>query len=154
FTETQGWEFARLAPPWANGSSPIDFPIVSHWGDTNNTNDLVLFYVNSSNVFALDRNACGVATAVSQTAGPFSSNASLGVCGAWTATAVKVSVSGANFTSAANTTIPTLTATSADLGRNTTTAAAWLSGRFLWYATGSGTLTDADAAALNAISGV
>lgn len=79
---------------------------------------------------------------------------SLGVLLAWTSTLVRGSLDGAAFVETANENIPTLGAvTMADLGTLNLagTPVRHLDSNFRWFATFSGTLTDADAAALNAL---
>jgi len=69
---------------------------------------------------------------------------------AWTATNLGVSANGAAFgTRTANSSIPTLAATSADLGSRAGSSV-YIDSNVLWFATFAGTLTDADATALDA----
>jgi hypothetical protein len=65
---------------------------------------------------------------------------------AWTSSSLGVSVDGAAFTRVGNTSIPSLTATLVDIG--TGGATNHFNGDILWFAMGTGSFTDADAARL------
>src|ERR1051326_3812059 len=80
--------------------------------------------------------------------GTFTPGTLFTVVAAWTATQLKLSINGANFTTpVTNTNIPTLTAPTFDIGSAAGTSA--LDGDILWFAAGSGTLANADATTLN-----
>lgn len=70
----------------------------------------------------------------------------LTVIGAWTATTVRLSNNGAAFVSAGNANIPTVGGTVYIAG----TGVQVLDSDAFWFACGTGTLSDADAAAIHA----
>jgi len=148
FTATQGWVALRFRYPAVSGfQGKYGFG----WTDDGNNRITLLFEANDTwRQQRLNAGASGTAGSAAQvpTAG-----GTVGVVGAWTATQTRISAAGAAFVNAANANVPTLAATSADIG-SFGTGLSILGGNYLWYATGAGTLTDTDAAALNAISGV
>lgn len=145
FTATQGWVVARVLPGFP---STIDGKEVFEWGDSTIKNIAVGWTTGSGGTWFVRRRN-NDSPAVAATSDSFSAGTSRTVAAQWGATTQAVSANGGSFSSVANTSIPTLSATSADIGKRGTGNDLWLSGNVLWYATGSGTLTDADAAALN-----
>lgn len=81
-------------------------------------------------------------------AASFSAGAAQTVICSWTPTSEGVSVNGAAFHTVGSTSIPTLSATSFSLGTILNGGRMW-DGEILWFACGTGTLTDADAATIN-----
>lgn len=71
------------------------------------------------------------------------------VVAAWTASGLQLSVDGSAFATLAEAFIPALSATLADIGSEGGTADHW-DGDVYWFAAGTGTLTDADAATIAA----
>jgi hypothetical protein len=61
---------------------------------------------------------------------------------------VAISLGGVAFTSVSNASIPVLSATLFDIGSRA--ASLWIASDVHWFACGTGTLTDADAAAIHA----
>ncbi len=146
FTETQGWVATRIDMDWGVSSEPGGFPVVWDWRDDAN-NLLQIVYFASDNTFNAYRGTGGTTSAAAVTT-THEAGDSISLVHAWNATQTRISEDGAAFVNAANTLIPTLTATSATVGSGST--GNQVSSNVLWLATGSGTLTDADAAALNA----
>lgn len=146
FTATQGAVFARVAPGIGSSALASGAMPVWEWRDDAD-NRLITYYDLPSKQFAALRraSASGGAATIATT---FSSGDSLSVSQAWTATTNQLSLNGGAYTSAANTAIPTLAATLLDVGNSS--GASHLRGNVRWFATFAGTLTDADAAALNA----
>jgi len=146
FTPTQGWMAVRLVMGWANTADPSGNPVVFDWRDDAN-NLLQLRFDTTGNTWELQRRNTG-GTGEVALADTFALNEAVTVIAAWDALNLKVSVNGGAFTSAAATNIPTLAATMLDIGSIAGTSE-HLNGDVLWFACGTGTLTDADAATIN-----
>lgn len=147
FTATQGWVVARIKTGWASTTTYATNPPVFEWRDDDN-NRFNLEYATSDDAWQMVRGGSGTFGNARRTAQSFAAGAGQTVIGAWNATQVRLSDNGNTFASASSAVVPTMTATSADIGRQFTNAA-HIDSNVLWYATGSGTLTDADAAVLN-----
>ena len=147
FTATQGAVFSRLRMGYPSASVTTGTPYVFDYKDNAN-NAVSGFFDESANNWVTRRFASDVGT-VATVANTFTTGDSRSVAHQWSATAVAMSLGGAAFVSAADTNIPVLVATTVDIGRQTTSAVNFLSGNVLWFATFAGTLTDADAAALD-----
>lgn len=147
--ETQGWVALRVRMGWGVGAEPhggASFPHLMLWQDSGSER-LVFFYNEGSNTWGFDRDSGAGSNAVTVVSAHARGDV-ITIIAAWTSTQIKLSVNGAAFSSAANTTIPTLAASTFDIG----SAASSLSidSDILWFASGTGTLTDADAATLHA----
>lgn len=148
FTETQGAVFARVMVPWT--SEPVTDPGVFTWADSVSNRLELHFDTSTGQQVSIVRAAAGSPDNTSQ-AYAWAANTGFGAAFAWTASAVKVSANGAAFSSKSSSNIPTLSDTAAELGGRTgVTTGREMSGNILWFATFAGTLTDDDAAALNA----
>lgn len=145
--ESQGWIALRFRTRWTNTLDPATNPRMFDWRDDGN-NNLVLRYDTTANQWEFERrNTSGTAeVAVADT---FTVDDVLTLIAAWTATAVTLSVDGAAFVSQANSTIPALAATQADLGSSQGTSQ-HADGDLLWFAAGTGVLTNADATTIHA----
>jgi len=149
FTATQGAVVARVRSNYASTADPVTDPGYFTWADDNN-NGFRCYYANSANTFNIRRASGGVVGSQGRLA-TFAEDESFSVAFAWTATTVNAAFNGSFNTPTADTNIPTLSATSADIGQDFIFTPNRISGQnFLWFATFAGTLTDADAAALNA----
>lgn len=147
-TATQGWFAARLRTGWGNGGASGN-PRVAQWR-VDGSNRVALLYNNGANLWQTTRVASGTGTSANVAGGTFTSGDTPTVVSAWESTRVRTSLNGGTFTSAADANIPNLAAqTTVDIGSEVGVGD-YLYGDVLWYATGSGTLTNADAAALNA----
>lgn len=149
--ETQGWIALRLRPGWGSTTEfygGAGFPVWFGWG-TPGGDYISLHYREPYNQVWFDRLAGGGGGTAAVAHAPTIGTPVTIVC-AWTATAVKLSIGGAAFTSAAATAIPSLSAISPVIGGWPAHEARY-AGDILWAATGTGTLTDADAAALAAL---
>ena len=142
-TATQGAVACRIVPEWT--ALPNGSPMIFSW--INTTDNRIECYVNNTETLNTIRQSAAVGAAVSGGMTTVSQGTPITGVFSWTATQVGVSADGAAFTTAVNTSIPTLT-DPADIGTRSGTVQ--FDGRFLWFATFAGTLTDADAAALNA----
>ena len=147
FTETQGAVFARLNAGAAS-TALAGFPRVYQLRDDGN-NRIDNAYDASSARWGFSRKAAAAGLDVFIT-DAFAGGAGLSLLSAWTATQLRGSLDGGAFSSVANSSIPTLTATTIDIGSNAG-ASSWWGGNVRWFATFAGTLTDADAAALDAL---
>lgn len=145
FTATQGWVVARVNP--GLDSSAISGALsVMDWRDDGN-NRLSLRYISPSSLEMTRRNTSGTSSEFvtkNLTAG----TPTTGIW-AWTSTVVRGSVDGGGFEQTANTLIPTLAASSLDIG-SVGGSSLWVDSNILWLVCGAGTLTDDDAAALDA----
>ena len=150
--ETQGWVAMRVRMGWASTTDPhgANAPVFFAFGDDTN-NRIMGYYDPSTNVFAILRRNGGAGASRGYSVVSFAVGDAVTVVFRWTATAIGLSINGAAFIDAADTAIPTLAATTFDIG----TAGTLISGReidsdVLWFACGTGTLTDTDAASLHA----
>lgn len=142
---TQGWVAFRVRLD-VDLSSLTD-PRLFEWGD-DSTHLLRLFWSNSQGKFRMQRGNGTLADAGQ--AATVTAGTVLTVVAAWDATTTKVSINGAAFTSAANTGIPTLAATLFDLATGPIIGGiSPLDGDIFWFACGTGTLTNTDAATIN-----
>lgn len=149
--ETQGWIALRLRPGWGSTTEfygGAGFPVWFGWG-TPGGDYISLHYREPTGQVWFDRLAGGGGGTAAVAHAPTIGTPVTIVC-AWTATAVKLSIGGVAFTSAAATAIPSLSAISPVIGGWPAHEARY-AGDILWAATGTGTLTDADAAALAAL---
>jgi len=153
FTETQGAVFAALNPGWSNANEPgggTGEAYILSWADDANSR-LSLFYGEANNRWESRRVASG--TSVSDTyPAAITQGVTATICYAWEAARVRLSANGGAFISVAGTNIPTLSATSADIGAQAVFGglSRHIASNMRWFATFAGTLTDDDAAALNA----
>lgn len=140
--ETQMWGVICLRPDWASGSPPATPSFFRFADDANNR--LTLTYETGNWVFRRKSAGAGADVTV---AGTHAQYDDVIVVFAATSTQLKLSINGAAFTTVGNTSIPTLSAATIDIGNGDGPSNSW----FHWMALGTGTLTDADAATLNAL---
>ncbi len=150
-SKTQSWVATRVRMGHANTQPGQTGRIrLFTWGP--NTNEEIwLDYEYGSASFRVGRETAN-AGAVASVARTFARDELLTVIATWTSTTLKLSINGAAMgAGAANSNAPTLeAATQFDVGQRGYSAQDWLNGDVLWFATGSGTLADADAAAIHA----
>lgn len=148
--ESRAWVALRLRMGWGNAVEPgggSGFPSFFEWRD-DSSNRLSLYYVEGSNQLALERVNAGSSTA-RLLAQALAAGDLVTLIIAWTPTQVRLSVNGAAFVVTNGANIPTIAATTFDLGTNTL-GAALINSTYLWAITGRGTLGDAQAAAIHA----
>lgn len=150
FNGTQGWVAFRTVIGFASSAtlSGVNANFFTH----NNGDNLrwLAVYFDATLVKWVARRGNGTgAQDLAQVAQTFSAGDAITVVASWTATTISASVNGAAFSATASTNIPTLTATLFDIGTNL--AAAPCDSNIKWFAGGTGTLTDNDASALNAL---
>lgn len=145
--ETQGWIAIRIRTGFPSSTSPHGSLVgFSDWRDDNNSR-ILLDYDPSTTEWELRRQDDDSPTAavVSDT---FAQDDYITVTAAWTATEIKLSVDGAAFVSEANSSIPVLAQTLLELG-SVAGISLQADSDFVWVATGTGTLTDADAGTID-----
>jgi len=147
-TAGQGWVAARVRAGISSGSA--SFRLFT-WGDSS-SNELYLRYGSGS--FRMGR-AIGGNTYEAQQPATFAPGDLVTLIGAWTGGVgvnrkVKVSVNGAPFALLSDTGIPSPAASLFDLGQRGYSSQDFADSDLLWAAVGTGTLTDADAAAITA----
>ena len=106
-------------------------------------------YLDTANKWNAGRKAAAAGAVAQSAAQTFATDDEATIVFACDSGHVKVSTNGGAFTSVANTSIPTLAVALADLG--TAVGGAQFNGDVLWFACGTGTLTDADAARFHAL---
>jgi hypothetical protein len=149
---TQGWFATRFRMGFASTSTTAlaaaagESLRLAAWQD--DANNRVVLTLNGSNQLALTRTSGGGGGGAVSTAQTFNAGGMMTVVGKWDSGNVYISVNGGAFVSAANTNIPTLAATTFDIGSDSGSLA-FVDSDNMWTAAGTGTLSDADAAALN-----
>lgn len=146
FTATQGWVCTAFAPGVLAADIQTGAYIFSYYDDDDNRLDA---YYDTQPAIIFLRYASGAGSTDGIVEPAWDAGNVLSIA-AWTATAIKTSIGG-NFTAGtANNNIPTIASTVVDIGTKAGVQFP-IDGRILWRATGSGTLTNADAAALNTL---
>ena len=148
--ETQGWVAMRVRYPWGTSNEPgQNADYLFAWRDDVN-NRIIVFYNESDNKVKALRVAAGTGAthAPAQTA-PSAGYADT-IIFKWAATTTGLSLAGSAFNSAADANVPTLSATTFDIGSQLGLAGSVADIDFFWFACGTGTLSDADAAAIHA----
>ena len=146
--ETQGWVAMRMRTGWGNTGEPsggAGWPQLFRWYD-DSTHRIEAYYGESANRLYFDRQSVGlsqVSRALTVNIGDLKT-----IIFAWTSGSVKISVDGSVFDVTNQGNVPVLAATSVDLFSNAA-ANNYFDSDILWTATGTGTLSDADAAAIN-----
>lgn len=149
---TQGWVAMRVKMGWANTNSPGaggQLDSFMNWWDGTSSNRVTLGYDESSASFRARRKASGSGNDAQSAGQTFSSGATKTVVMAWTATQTLISVDGGAFVAASNSSIPSGLGSTFDIGANS--SGFQVDSSVLWFACGTGTLTDADAATLYAL---
>lgn len=147
FTETQGWWAARTRMGFVSTSIPAGAVFLFDWRDDSD-NTLETFYDGTN--WAFDRDGVDTNNTVLSVADTFSEGDNETITGAWTAANIRLSVDGGAFSQRANTGIPSLASTTVDIGSLQGSSAFNFDSNILWAVFGAGTLTDADAATINA----
>lgn len=153
----QGWWVARVR---AGVASTVDQGSIYHrlfdWQDTTNERIYLAFDDNAGTgaKWILNRylGGTGQALTLSGTA-TFAKNEDITVAGYWSGTTVAISINGSAWTTASNTQIPNMTnpgTVPIYIGARRGATQQW-NGDFHWVAMGTGTLTNADIAALHGL---
>lgn len=155
FTPTQGWIAVRGRIGYATSAAADDLFWFMWMKNGDNTTRLSLLQTGAANTWTMIRRSGGVGDGSASTQA-LAAGAVFTLIGRWNAANVYISVNGAVFTAAANTSIGVVDGVTADLlsdgpdfvGNRQANSDA------LWVATGEGILTNADAIALHAYGNV
>lgn len=146
----QGWIALSLRVGFSSGVTPGQgFDWLFDWRNDGN-NRLSLFYSEGAAAWFMRSDVASTVVDASSGTDTFAAGATRTVIGAWSAAGVQISLDGAPFVVSAAT-LPALTASRFDIGSLAGTGN-WLCSDVLWVAGGTGTLTNADAATINAFS--
>jgi prepilin-type N-terminal cleavage/methylation domain-containing protein len=148
---SQGWWTMRVRVGFPSTANPYAGSALafSWWGDDSN-NHIDLTYDPTSQTFHQRRVSSAGGTAVAQSSSQsFAADSVHTLVGKWTATGTSISVDGGPFSSVTLSNAPTLAATSFDIGARSDSFGQWADSSVLWFATGTGTLADADAVTIN-----
>lgn len=152
-TPTQGWQMYLMRMGWAHDASPGNNPTLMMWGD-DDSNRLSLLFNETADTWETRRFASGAGASAALEAS-FERDDIESVLMAWTPTTAGISVNGSAFETEANSSIPTLSETEMTIGYDgqifDSGLARQMDSTILAFALGRGTLTDANAAALNQI---
>jgi RHS repeat-associated protein len=144
-SSSQSWVAIRIRTGLADSNiSNSRTPTLFEWRD--DASHYLKLSINSSKQWTLDRQNAGGATNTIGT-GAFTPGSLFTVIAAWTASTLKLSINGAAFASVANASVPALTATSFDIASAQGSSQA--DSDVLWFAGGTGTLSNTDATTLN-----
>lgn len=144
--ETTGWLAVRLRAGHANTEIASGNGIVWTWADdANNFLQLRYDYANARWEFERRVTAGTVELTAADT---FALSDALTLICKWTATDIYLSIDGGNFTTIGNTRLPTLAATTMDIGSDGASGS-YLNGDVFWLAFGSGDPSNANAATIH-----
>lgn len=147
---TQGWVAMRVRMGWGAAAAPNVLPRAFVWQDGAGTVWIRALYNQSVKNWALDRQG---GTTVGSPVLSFNAGDFATLVFAWTATQVKISVGGAAFSVAANSSIPAGLPSTFVIGDSVASGGnRSLDGDIVWLACGTGTLTDADPASFAALT--
>ena len=150
-SSTQGWIALRLRVgfPSIFTSDQIGYPILFSWIHTvSPLVRIVCFWLASSGYWAIQRDNT-ISVYVGSAVDSFATGDKRTVVFAWTATEIKVTFNGQNFVTLSNTDVFT-TSTQPEIGRDTLVGNTLVNSDVLWACGGTGTLTNANAAAIHA----
>lgn len=150
-TDSQGWVAMRVRPEWANGTVLYGAAQTRFfaYGTVDTPGRILGLYDPVSNVFRAYRSVNGTVSTADVSGGTFNSGTMMTLVFAWTPTQVKMSLNGNPFTTTAGS-APTTGASALWLGADPFSGGSWQCDcEILWAATGTGTLADGDAAAIN-----
>ncbi|MDE2101466.1 MAG: hypothetical protein KGL39_29745 [Patescibacteria group bacterium] len=148
---TQGWVAARVTVPWSAASPPgggSGFPFILYWAQDNN-NKLDISFNESTRVWQMESAVGGVFSSAVSAVQSFPAGSTLTIVGYWTSTTLGIGVNGGAFVTAARSAVQGTMPSTFDLG-SAGGGADFIDGDFLWAACGTGTLSNADAAMINA----
>ncbi|HEY6020165.1 MAG TPA: hypothetical protein VIY48_09770, partial [Candidatus Paceibacterota bacterium] len=153
---TQGWVAFRMKPGFASSAmGGTFFPTWFNWHNPSESGPSNYQQIRiAGNVGAIQAIRWSGATtpAALNYALTFAAGDTLTVVMAWTSTTLSMSINGAAFQTQSNTNVPTGLSSLFDIGtENGVSGVRASDSTFLWFACGTGTLTNADAAAIAAI---
>lgn len=146
-TGDQGWIAVRISPAWPSGSEPSLNPNLMQWTDGTNNNRIVVYWSKTATKWTLERDTAGVNKSAT-TSGSFLAGDTVTVIAAWTSSTLSISFDGGPFVSVAAAGGPSGMLSYFDIGQHAA-ADNWFDGRIFWFACGTGTLSNTDAATIN-----
>ena len=150
--ETQGWIACRIRMGFAVANEPgggAGNLKIMDWRDSA-TEGLLLYYSEGSNIFQMLRRSGGVSVGANSPVQSFVAGDVITFVAAWEAGRTRLSINGGAFANTNGAGIPTLSATLFNIGVEEGGTAQHINSDVFWFACGTGTLTDADAAAIHA----
>lgn len=150
--ETQAWLAMRVRMGWASTACPTTDPNFFLWGENSGNDSLQLLWNVATQSWRIGRASAAVFTVADIATTAFAAGDLLTLVFKWVAARLDLSVNGGVFAGVAGANIPVLAATTFDIGSSGTVLAGSreIDSEILWVAAGTGTLSDADAAAINA----
>lgn len=144
--ETAGWLAIRLRAGHASTDITSGNGIVWTWAD-DATNFLQLRYDYANTRWEFERRTTA-GTVELTAADTFAIGDKVTLIVKWTATDISISIDGGNFTTVGNTRLPTLAATTMDVGSDGASGS-YLNGDVFWLAFGTGAPTNGNASTIN-----
>ena len=152
-TATQGWVAMRIRIGWSDAgltTTNLFNPRTFCWYNDVNNRFMVLYNRGGGKQWSISFVNGGVSDGV---AGPALGSVNIGdyvtIVAYWSGSTIGISINGSVFTTAGGKTLPSLNAATFDIGSEQGNTQ--LNGAMLWFMCGKGTLTNADAATLNAL---
>lgn len=151
--ETQGWAAARVKMAWAStGALPGGSltPAMFFWGDGSFASRILSYWGTANSATAARQDAVPSGPTVSQT-GVWALNDLVTLIAKWTVGDIGISLNGQNFTlsSPVNTIKPALVSPIVDIGNFNNQVNRTCVSPMLWFACGTGVLTNADVSLLS-----
>jgi type IV pilus assembly protein PilA len=143
----QGWFAARVRMGWSAASATGLFPSVAGWA-TNNNDRLGIIWNGGASTWVMDRRLGGIAADASTPVQNHLPGTIVTLIGYWSGATLGISINGSSFVTANDPRSLTPTSTNFDIGSNGTGAGPF-NGDILWFAAGTGTLTNGDATNIN-----
>ncbi|CAB4173729.1 hypothetical protein UFOVP1186_17 [uncultured Caudovirales phage] len=144
-TGTQGWWAARVKVGWSSASTS-NYRAAA-WLDAGNTQGYTLIWI-AAGQWVMRRRLSSTNVDATYGTVAFSTGDTLTLVGKWGGGAVGISVNGGAFVTAAASAADPGVSTFAIGGNNLSSGAPAVAGSMLWFACGTGTLTDTDAATI------
>ncbi len=151
---TTGWWAARLVMGYANTQNNGGDLYWAAWADDiGGSNRIYAAWRNNdggAGNWSFGRQAVGSGTEGGWLPDTFAAGAHRTIIMSWTATQWAGSLNGAGFSALGNTAIPTITGSNFNIG-SYDPSGSQINSDYYWFAWGAGTISDADASALNAL---
>lgn len=151
---TQGWVAARIRLGWAASSPPRGGSQWDWWfkwgaGSGASRNSIDALYRESGSLFDVENYVSGTSVTADSAAQSFSSNTTHTLIIYWTATTIGESVDGGNFVTIARSTgVQTAANMPSTFSIGSSYGGSQINGSVLWFATGSGTLSNSDSSSI------
>lgn len=152
---TEGWFAARVILGWGSAQLPANATnTIMLYGTNSASQRFQIFYLQPSNAWIMRANDAGGHNADASIASAPSAGDTATIVGYWiNGSTVAVSVNGSAFTTAA-VAFPVSPAAVLQVGASDSGGTSAIDAQMMWAIGGEGTLTNADAAALNALPNV